>query len=186
MFTYPKALVLVSLLAALPSSLVAQTVDAPAQTTLPDDSMAPADSGAELTETAPAPETPAAPVKGQIILQTENSVLAKDLVGTRVYSEAGETVGDINDLIVNLDGTIGGVVIGVGGFLGMGEKDVAVEMAAITVATDPETSAFRLILGATREDLDAAPAFKSAAQQKMDQERQQQQVDPEAGVPVGN
>ncbi|MFV2053676.1 PRC-barrel domain-containing protein [Aliiroseovarius sp. YM-037] len=170
MLTNTRHLVLVGLLAALPSSIAAQTADQPDVTT---------DSGAEVTDAAPEAEAPPAPVEGQIILQSENTILADDLIGSRVYSEAGDTVGDINDLIVNLDGTVDGVVIGVGGFLGMGEKAVAVEMSALNVATDAETGSVRLMLSATREDLDAAPVFKTAADQKSEAqaEEMQQQLD---------
>jgi hypothetical protein len=190
MYVHAKNLVLVGLLAALPTSIAAQSTEAPAQTTQPanptrsTEQVAPTDPGAAMTEAAPAPDAVAAPVEGQIVLQSEDSILAKDFIGARVYSSGDETVGEINDLIVNLDGTIEGVVIGVGGFLGIGEKDVAVEMAAITVATDPETGSVRLVLGATREDLDAAPAFKTADEQKMEQEMQTLQSNPGALAPA--
>lgn len=117
---------------------------------------------AETTE----PEAPVKPVEGQIVMQSENTILANDLIGRRVYSGADETVGDINDLIVNLDGSVEGVVIGVGGFLGMGEKKVAVEMSAITVSAEPQTGNIRLVLSSTREDLEAAPEFRTAEEQQ--------------------
>lgn len=125
----------------------------------PPDGMAPE---AETTEA----EAPAKPVEGQIVMQSENTILAKDLIGRRVYSGADETVGDINDLIVNLDGSVEGVVIGVGGFLGMGEKKVAVEMSAINVSAEPQTGNIRLVLSSTREDLEAAPEFRTAEEQQ--------------------
>lgn len=190
MFTHSRHLVLISLLAALPLSVAAQSTEQPAQTpqpadpTQPTEPVAPADPAAPTADSVAAPETPAAPVKGQIMLQSENSVLAKNLIGSRVYSATDETIGDINDLIINLDGTIEGVVIGVGGFLGIGEKNVAVEMAALTVKTDPETGAVHLFLTATREDLNAAPAFKTAAEQKLEQDVQTQQTDPGVMTPA--
>ena len=51
---------------------------------------------------------------------------ASKLMGLNVYNEANEKLGDINELIVGKDGKINAVVIGVGGFLGMGEHDIAV------------------------------------------------------------
>jgi sporulation protein YlmC with PRC-barrel domain len=142
--------------AALPS---AGMPDATMPDTTSSDGMAPE---AETTEA----EAPAKPVEGQIVMQSENTILAKDLIGRRVYSGADETVGDINDLIVNLDGSVEGVVIGVGGFLGMGEKKVAVEMSAITVSAEPQTGNIRLVLSSTREDLEAAPEFRTAEEQQ--------------------
>ncbi len=217
MFANSKQLMLVGLLAAVPSTVFAQAATpsedtpAPAESgTMPSGSetqqVAPDATAPESTttgETAPAtppagegmpeatapdaiapdaiapgaiaPETeatetevPTKPVEGQIVMQSENTILANDLIGRRVYSGTDETVGDINDLIVNLDGSVEGVVIGVGGFLGMGEKKVAVEMSAITVSTEPDTGNVRLVLSSTREDLEAALEFKPVDQQKND------------------
>ena len=53
---------------------------------------------------------------------------ASKLIGLKVYNEANENLGDINELIVDKDGKINAVVVGVGGFLGMGEHDIAVSM----------------------------------------------------------
>jgi hypothetical protein len=129
------------------------------------------------TTTQPAPAAPAAqettkkaepakPVKGQIVLQDKNSILASTLIGSTVYSPDNQKVGDINDVIVGLDGKVEGVVIGVGGFLGLGEKDVAVKMDQITVQPeDANKSNLRLILSSTKADLEAAPEFKSVAAQ---------------------
>jgi sporulation protein YlmC with PRC-barrel domain len=53
---------------------------------------------------------------------------ASKLMGLDVYNEANEKLGDVNELILDKDGKINAVVIGVGGFLGMGEHDIAVSM----------------------------------------------------------
>lgn len=139
------------------------TAEAPATEPL-GDTVAPAETTAE----APA-EEPAKPVEGQITMQSENTILADDLIGSNVYSDAGEKIGDVDDLIVNLDGTVEGVVIGVGGFLGMGEKWVAVKMDSLSTMTD-ESGTLRLVSSATKTDLEAAEAFKTA--QDMEAEQQ--------------
>lgn len=164
-----------------------------------DGTMAPADgTGATAGDTmAPAdgavvePEVAAEPVEGQITMQGENTALASSLIGSTVYSSTDESIGEINDMIVNLDGTVEGVVIGVGGFLGLGEKKVAIEMGELTVSTD-ENGNTRLQSAATREDLEAAPEFVSMDDQ-MAAERAAQPVDATAPVdgtapaaPVGN
>jgi hypothetical protein len=69
-------------------------------------------------------------------------------MGLDVYNEANEKLGDINELIVGKDGKINAVVIGVGGFLGMGEHDIAVtidklkfvEEAVRTSSATPSTT----------------------------------------------
>lgn len=115
----------------------------------------------EMAESEPAPK----PVEGQIVMQDENTILASDLIGTRVYSAADDDIGEINDMIVGLDGTVEGVVIGVGGFLGIGEKGVAVQMATLSVTTD-EGGDLRLVTSATKADLEAAEAFMSKEEQE--------------------
>jgi len=57
--------------------------------------------------------------------------MANDFIGKTVYSENNENVGDINDVIFSKDGKIVGVVLGVGGFLGIGEKNVLVRLDAL-------------------------------------------------------
>ena len=58
--------------------------------------------------------------------QPANEWLARVFLGQAVLNTTGETVGDINDLVFDRGGRISTVVIGVGGFLGMGEKSVGV------------------------------------------------------------
>lgn len=54
-----------------------------------------------------------------------------DLQGKAVYGSDGASIGEINDILVSQDGSVNAVIIGVGGFLGIGEKDVAVNMSAL-------------------------------------------------------
>ena len=83
---------------------------------------------------------------------------ASKLMGLDVYNEANEKLGDINELILDKNGTVNAVVIGVGGFLGMGEHDIAVSMDKLkfveepvrTSSTAPATTA-RDNAGAARE-----------------------------------
>lgn len=127
-----------------------------------------------------ATEEPAKPVEGQIILQSEDTILAKNLMGSTVYTTVGdETVGSISDLIINLDGTVQGVVIGVGGFLGIGKKLVAVQMDSLDVSTDAAGNA-RLTTSATKADLEAAEPFVTAKEQQ-DAEAAQQAPDATVG-----
>ena len=53
---------------------------------------------------------------------------ASKVIGLGVYNETNERLGDINELILDKNGKVNAVVIGVGGFLGMGEHDIAVSM----------------------------------------------------------
>lgn len=82
---------------------------------------------------------------------------AADFVGKTVYAPDGASVGEVNDFFVTQDGKVQAVVIGVGGFLGIGEKDVAVSMPAIQMQPDGDNT--KLVINATKEELTAAPTY---------------------------
>jgi sporulation protein YlmC with PRC-barrel domain len=66
---------------------------------------------------------------------------ASKLEGLDVYNNNNEKVGDISELLVDQNGKIEAVVIGVGGFLGMGEHDVAVPFDQIKFVNEPRAAA---------------------------------------------
>jgi sporulation protein YlmC with PRC-barrel domain len=81
----------------------------------------------------------------------------KQILGKDVYNEAGEKVGDINDLIVAPSRAFAYAIVGVGGFLGMGEHNVAVPVSKL------KQQMGKIVLsGATKEALKAAPKFEYA------------------------
>lgn len=106
---------------------------------------------------ATAPATPA-PAASFIGMQTADQMLASDLIGMSVRGAGNESIGEINDVVVARDGRVIGAVIGVGGFLGIGEKDVAVPFQAVEVSRDGDGNE-RLVLRKTRDELKAAPSF---------------------------
>jgi sporulation protein YlmC with PRC-barrel domain len=83
------------------------------------------------------------------------------LVGMAVYNRANERVGDINDLILGPDGKVASAVIGVGGFLGIGEKLVAVDFSELQLNRDADGS-MRATINSTKESLESAPDYKFA------------------------
>jgi len=93
-----------------------------------------------------------------VTVDAGKAVLATSFIGSAVYTSTDENIGDINDLIFDDKGAIQAVIVGVGGFLGMGEKDVALPLDKITVTKD-ENNAIKLTVKASREELEAAPAF---------------------------
>src|SRR5882757_4339127 len=66
---------------------------------------------------------------------------ASKLVGVDVYNEANEKIGDINEIILDKSGKAANVIIGVGGFLGMGEHYVAVAYDKLKWVNEPVRSA---------------------------------------------
>lgn len=65
---------------------------------------------------------------------------ASKLAGVTVYNDANEKIGDINDVILDRSGKVTNVVLGVGGFLGLGEHNVAVAFDKLTWVDQPVTS----------------------------------------------
>lgn len=92
--------------------------------------------------------------------QGENQISANDYIGSTVYNAKNESIGDINDLIINKNGGIAAAVVGVGGFLGMGEKNVAVPMTNIMAAQKEDGTDLKLTTNETAETLKNAPEFK--------------------------
>ncbi len=72
------------------------------------------------------------------------------LIGLNVYNEQNDKIGDIKDLMVNKSGNIDMVVIGVGGFLGVGERDVAVKFSELKWSTEPVRSSSNASSNANR------------------------------------
>jgi sporulation protein YlmC with PRC-barrel domain len=94
--------------------------------------------------------------------QTANQYLAKDrLLGAKVVNKSGETVGTIDDLIVTQGGQIEGVVMGVGGVLGVGAKQIGVRLSALKIST--ADGKFTVTLpDASKEMLGAVGAYQRA------------------------
>src|SRR5690606_10122172 len=84
-----------------------------------------------------------------------NGMHASDLISAHVRTTDDVEIGSVNDLIIDKDGRIVALVVSVGGFLGMGEKDVAIGWDHVTRsgATDDQ----QLRVDVTRDDLLSAP-----------------------------
>ncbi len=66
---------------------------------------------------------------------------ASKLIGLNVYNDQNEKIGSIKDLMADKSGNIASAVVGVGGFLGMGERDVAVKWADLKWSNEPVRTA---------------------------------------------
>jgi len=91
-------------------------------------------------------------------LEPGSVVMLSNFIGSTVYNAANENVGDVNDVLISKDGKVQAVIIGVGGFLGLGEKDVAVPLDRIQFVRD-ENSNMKYTINASRQELEQAPAF---------------------------
>ena len=61
----------------------------------------------------------------------------QDLLGKDVYNDKNEKLGDIDEILLDKSGKVNGIVIGVGGFLGMGSRDIMVEMDKLKFVDEP-------------------------------------------------
>jgi sporulation protein YlmC with PRC-barrel domain len=81
----------------------------------------------------------------------------KQILGKGVYNNIGEKVGDINDLIVTPDKAVSYAIVGVGGFLGVGEHEIAVPVGQLK-----QLEGKIVLPGATKDALKEAPKFEYA------------------------
>ena len=81
--------------------------------------------------------TTAAPAAASDTSSFKGNWRASKLVGLNVYNDSNESLGSINDLLTDKSGNIKAVVIGVGGFLGVGEHLVAVSMDKVKFVDEP-------------------------------------------------
>jgi len=92
-------------------------------------------------------------------MQNNTEVLGSDFVGTPVNDKSGQQIGKIVNLVFDQTGRIELAVIGAGGFLGVGEKDLAVPFDA--VKSEEVNGKHVFVIDATKEQLAAAPAYKT-------------------------
>jgi sporulation protein YlmC with PRC-barrel domain len=128
--------------------------------------------GALAQTTTPAPTSPAptsaaptnattttagAGTAGDATMLKPDEMRASKIIGATVYGPDDKSIGDVNDLIVERDGRISSAVLSVGGFLGLGEKHVAVPIAELKHGNNDH-----LTVNLTKDQLEKAPKFDYA------------------------
>jgi hypothetical protein len=145
----------------------------------------PADQGAAATADQGAAQIDVA-AEADATLTPDQPTIATAFIGQSVYSSEdpeSDNIGEVNDLIIGDDGKITHAVVGVGGFLGIGEKDVAVPFDELAVVE--REGDIRLVYAATKEQLEAAEAYDRTAYDPRArfQEEQAAQADANATAP---
>lgn len=102
-------------------------------------------------------QKPMAPAEKQAFLSQKQSGqwLASEYMKRNVVGANNERIGEVDDLLISQNGDVEGVIIGVGGFLGIGEKSVAVRFEDLK----PAPNGNQLMTQFTRKDLENAPRF---------------------------
>jgi len=116
--------------------------------------------GVASAQTATANKDAAAPAAS---MHREGEWRASKLSGVNVYNEANEKIGDINDVILDKSGKADKVILGVGGFLGMGEHLVAVPFDKIKWVNEPVRSASSTTAPADRPATNVDSTARTAA-----------------------
>jgi hypothetical protein len=146
------------------------TTDQSATTTTTDQS---ATGTTATTDQTASTDTTAAGQQEQA-LAAPSGLLASNLIGTTVYSQDDQSIGDINDIILSQEGQATQVIVGVGGFLGMGEKDVVLDMSKLQIAATDDGNV-KVVTQTSQEELKNLPAFAKPDQPAQQQDQQQQQ-----------
>ncbi|MBN2739343.1 MAG: PRC-barrel domain-containing protein [Rhodobacteraceae bacterium] len=114
-----------------------------------------------------------------------HSITASGLIGKRVYvsqkdmstsepikaaDQNWNDIGEVSDVVLGMDGSVAAVLVDVGGFLGMGEKTVAISMNSLRLIPDGDTeNAYFVVVKGDKAMLDDAPAYEgNMSQQVMD------------------
>lgn len=164
--------------AAMPVSIapaLAQDSNQPT-TTSPAPAPAPAPSATpDASTTAEAPVTPP-PSDAIIAAESSDEMRADKLIGMKVYNADGKEVGKVKDVLFDKDGNAKGVVLSVGGVLGIGAKPVGLQWKEIDL--QPEQQAVKV--NYSKEQLEAAPAFKTQEAQASEMNSANQSGQPSA------
>ncbi|MDQ0997272.1 sporulation protein YlmC with PRC-barrel domain [Phyllobacterium ifriqiyense] len=103
----------------------------------------------------------AAPAQDRYLVAAPGQVLTAGLIGQTVYNSSNDdaaSIGEIKDVVLNPEGRTESAVIAVGGFLGVGQKEVAVSLDQLSWAEKPDNKRW-LVIAASKEELEKAPAY---------------------------
>ena len=89
-----------------------------------------------------------------------DGITSEQLMGTRVYGPNQEDLGEISNLVLDANGAPSQVIVDVGGFLGMGEKPVAIDVTALQMMQATDNGKIRAYVQMTQEQLESMPAAK--------------------------
>ena len=130
-----------------------------------------ADAGGVLMAQAPLHDAQVPPIKGLvepdpapgndfIAAKADGEILVSSLLGLAVRNKEDERLGWVRDVLVKHDGRLSGIVISFGGFLGLGDRRVAVPMSKVELDARSKI----VVVDMARSELDLAPEFREVAE----------------------
>ena len=158
-----KLMITTASLALLTGAAIAQAPDQPKQSppaaTTDQPKSPPA--ATEQPKSPPAATADKSADKNQVITeQKPDQLLATKVKGSNVVGSNDEKIGDVSDILFDKDGKILAYVVGVGGFLGLGAKDVALSPASFQIMPASGRESMKLKLAMTKDELKNAAEFK--------------------------
>ena len=132
------------------------------------------------TAEAEAPATPP-PTEAVIPAQAAGDQRAEKLIGMTVYDTNGDKVGEVKDILFNEQGQATGVVLSVGGVLGLGAKQVGLQWSEVDIQPDAEVAKVQY----NKDQLEAAPDFKTQEAQKAESDAAQMQMEQQSAPATG-
>lgn len=135
----------------------------------------PAPLAADQNAAQPAGDAGAAVANGGQKFITEESgqqMLSSNLVGMSVTNSNNDDIGKIDNLLLNKDGNLTGVVVSIGGFLGIGSKHVALPMSEVQINPGQK----KAMVSLSKDDLKNAPDFKTKEEQQKEEQQAAQKA----------
>src|ERR1700760_1558331 len=112
-----------------------------------------------FAENAKTTTTGTAPAEAKFSTVAKDEMFSSKLKGLNVTNQKDETVGEITDLAIK-NHEVDALILSVGGFLGMGERYVAVSPSSVNVHYDQKNDKWLASMNTTKEAMKAAPEFK--------------------------
>lgn len=135
---------------------------------------------AEKDDTGASSASAASSASGHFLTEQKSTqTLATSIIGMSIRNSSSpdaKEIGKVTDLILNQDHQLAGIVVGVGGFLGIGQKDVGIPWEQVKeIVPEAKTAVVKI----TKEELEKAPAF-TTIKEKEDKAKAAQRGTPAA------
>jgi len=131
-----------------------------AQTSSPNAASPSTSSPPAASSSTPSPSASTAATGKFVTKQSPDQFLASKFKGTDVIGTDDKKIGDVSDILFDKNQKVLAYIVGVGGFLGIGSKDVALEPAAFQTVPGTSATDFKLRLSMTKDELKQAPTFE--------------------------
>ncbi len=118
-----------------------------------------ADVDADVNAGADAAAEAGAEAQGEGSIAAGMTLTSDALIGADIHDSNGEVVGTVADLIIDADGHLAQIIAEVGGFLGLGAREVALDRSQVDIEAEGEAD-IRITLAMTLEELEAMPEYE--------------------------